>query len=60
MNTNLEKNLDMVFARTPGELLDNVKSYLEKRNLKPISMNVIKECNSFCAVVTSEPKYIGM
>lgn len=56
MQNILEKNLDLIFARTPGELLDNVKSYLEKRNLKAVSMNVVKECNNFCAVVTSEPK----
>ena len=60
MQSTVDKNLDLVFARTPGELLDNVKNYLEKRNLKPVSMNVIKECNNFCAVLTSEPKHLEM
>ena len=61
MNTELNnKQLDLIIGPTPGDLLSNVKSHLEKENLKPISMNVVKECNSFCAVLTSEPKYIGM
>jgi|GEM_PF-3596384 len=59
MQNSLDNKLNLVFARTPGELLDNVKNYLERENLKAVSMNVVKECNNFCAVVTSEPKYIG-
>lgn len=60
MQNSLDNKLDLVFARTPGELLDNVKNYLERENLKPISMNVVKECNNFCAVVTGEPKIARM
>jgi hypothetical protein len=56
MQSSLDNKLNLVFARTPGELLDNVKNYLERENVKAVSMNVVKECNNFCAVVTSEPK----
>ncbi len=57
MSFNTQTKLDLITAETPGELLSNVKSHLEKEKLKPVSMNVVKEHNSFCALVVSEPKF---
>ncbi len=54
------KKVDLIFAPSSQDLLDNVKQHLKDQNLKIFSMSIIKEYNNFCAVVTSESKYIGM
>ena len=50
----MDKKIDLVFAEDPKDLLENVRSHLEKEHLKPISMNIVKEHNNFCALIVGE------
>lgn len=61
MDKKTDKKIDLIFSEDPGKLLIDVKSHLEKENLHPISLNVVKEHNNFCAIVTSKQKdeFIG-
>ena len=52
----MEEKVDLVFAKEPDQLLINVKSHLEKENLSPVSLNIVKECNNFCAIVVGKQK----
>ena len=54
LTSEIDKTLDLIFAEDPGQLLMNVKTHLEKENIHPTSLNIVKECNKFCAVVTGE------
>ena len=54
LSADIDKTLDLIFAKDPGELLMNVKTHLEKEHIHPVSLNIVKECNNFCAVVTGE------
>ena len=54
LSTELDKTLDLIFAKDPGELLMNVKTHLEKEHIYPTALNIVKECNNFCAVVVGE------
>lgn len=56
-----DTKLDLVFAKDAGELLVNVRSHLEKQDLSPVSLNIIREHNNFCAVVTGKKRegFIG-
>lgn len=60
-NTKSNTKLDLIFAEDPGKLLLNVRNYLENEKLKPVSLNIVKECNNFCALIVGEPKdeFIG-
>lgn len=51
----VNKKIDLIFAENPEDLLINVRSHLKKENLDPLSLNIIKEHNSFCALVVGEP-----
>lgn len=51
-----DNELDFIFAKEPSELLMNVRSHLKKENLEPVSMNVIREHNNFCAIVIGKQK----
>lgn len=55
------QRLELIFSENPSNLLVDVRSHLEKENLKPVSMNILKEHNNFCAVVVGEPRkeFIG-
>ena len=50
----MDKTINLIFSREPGELLNNVKRYLGRENLKPVSLNIVREYNNFCALVTGE------
>ena len=50
----MDKKIDLVFAEDPKDLLENVRSHLEKEHLKPVSMNIVKEHNNFCALIVGE------
>ena len=54
LSADIDKTLDLIFAKDPGELLMNVKIHLEKEHIHPVSLNIVKECNNFCAVVAGE------
>ena len=54
------KKVDLVFAEDPEKLLINIRSQLEKESRDPVSLNIVKEHNSFCALVVSEPKTLFM
>ena len=54
LSTEIDKTLDLIFAEDPGKLLMNVKTHLEKENIHPTSLKIVKECNNFCAVVVGE------
>ena len=51
-----DKKIDLIFASDPKSLLERVRSYLERGSLRPLSMNIVRECNSFCALVVTESK----
>ena len=58
----MKEKVDLIFAKEPDELLINIRSHLEKENLSPASLNIVKECNNFCAIVVGrqkEEKFIG-
>lgn len=55
---NVSKQIDLIFAQSPEDLLINVRSHLEKEKLEPLSLNIIKEFNNFCALVVGEGKHI--
>lgn len=59
----MDKTLDILFAKNPEDLLITVRSHLDKKNLNPVKLNIIKELNNFCAVVVGESRkkeeYIG-
>lgn len=57
----MDKKLDLIFSEDPGKLLLDVRSHLEKEKREPLSLNVVKECNNFCALVVSKEKedFIG-
>lgn len=50
----MDKKLDIIFAEDSKDLLENVRSHLEKEHLKPISLNIVKEHNNFCALIVGE------
>lgn len=50
----LDRTLDLIFAKDPGNLLMNIKAHIENENIHPLSLNIVKECNNFCAVVVGE------
>ncbi len=50
----LHKKLDLIFAEDPSKLLLNIKTHLENENMHPISLKIIKEHNSFCALIVGE------
>ena len=50
------KKLDLIFAESPEKLLINIKTHLEKESLQPVSLDIIREHNKFCAVIVGEPK----
>ena len=58
---NSSQKLDLIFGEDAKSLLINVKSHLEKGGLEPISLNITREHNNFCAVVIGKPKseFIG-
>ena len=56
----VNKQIDLIFASNPGDLLINVRSHLEKEKLEPLSLNIIKECNNFCALVVGETKTVNI
>lgn len=51
-----DRRIDLIFAEDPQKLLANVKKHLEKENMQPLSLNIVKEHNNFCALVVGEPK----
>ena len=57
----MDKKLDLIFSEDPGKLLLDVRSHLEKEKREPLSLNVVKEHNNFCALVVSKEKeeFIG-
>lgn len=58
----MDKKLDFIFAEDPSKLLIDIRSHLKQENLEPLSLDIIKEHNNFCAVVVSkkiEDKFIG-
>ncbi len=52
----MDKKIELIFAEDPKDLLENVRTHLDKEHLKPISMDIFKECNNFCALVVGESK----
>lgn len=54
ISSELDKKLDLIFAENPAKLLVNVRQHLQKQNMHPVSLNIVKEHNSFCAVVVGE------
>ena len=54
LSTELDKTVDLIFAEDPGKLLINIRTHLENENIHPTSLNIVTECNTFCAVVVGE------
>ena len=50
----MERELDIIFADSPDKLLKNVRTKLKSGNLEPISLDIVREFNNFCAVVVSK------
>jgi len=50
----MNEKIDLIFSDDPGKLLIDVRTHLQKENLNPVSLNIIKECNNFCALVVSK------
>jgi hypothetical protein len=49
------QKLDLVFGEDAKSLLVNVRSHLEKERLEPISLNITREHNNFCAIIIGKP-----
>ena len=54
ISTELSKKLDFIFAEDPCTLLLNIRTHLENENMHPTSLKIVKEHNSFCAVIVGE------
>ena len=54
LSADIDKTLDLIFAADPSELLINIRTHLENENIHPTSLNIVRECNNFCAVVVGE------
>ncbi len=54
LSKELDKTLDLIFGEDPGKLLRNIRTHLENEHLHPVSLNIVKEHNNFCAVVVGE------
>ena len=52
--TTVDKTLDLIFAEDPSKLLVNIKTHIEKENIHPVSLKIVKEHNNFCALVVGE------
>ena len=50
----MERELDIIFADSPDKLLKNVRTKLKSGNLEPVSLDIVREFNNFCAVVVSK------
>jgi hypothetical protein len=54
LSREINKKLDLIFAEDPGKLLMNIRTHIEKENIRPTSLNIVREHNNFCAVITGE------
>lgn len=54
ISSELDKKLDLIFAEDSAKLLKNVREHLQRQNMQPVSLNIVREHNSFCAVVVGE------
>ncbi len=54
ISKSINKKLDLIFAENPAKLLMNIRTHLEDQNMQPVSLNIVREHNSFCAVIVGE------